>query len=547
VLAGWFLLPEDEYKNLGKHVASAGVFVSNFVFWNESGYFDATAEAKPLLHLWSLAIEEQFYIFWPLLIGFFWKRRQAFVGMTLLLTILSMAVNILTTDTDPTAAFYSPLARIWELLGGALVAYLHARDRPANKTMSNVQSLLGISLLLLGFSLVTKSSQFPGWWATLPTLGACFLIYSGANSFVNKYVLSQPPIRWIGTISYPMYLWHWPMISLAFIANHYQSPSALGRVAIFFLTILLAWLTTWLIEKPVRFGNKISTRSLTIIFVAISLAGGLLYLLDGIPSRLVNQDPATRFVNSYAKLHKFGMSDYYQEKCDLYDWKTGRYRQSISNDCMPVLAGSSIALLWGDSHAQGLSHGLRKNLPPSTTFSQITTSGCKPNLVTPVTSGNDAKTKDDLGCLQSNRFAMQYIASAKPGKVFVAQAADHDRTDWEDVATFVRKNGGELILIGPVPQWRPSLPVIAAKQLPKPQMFQKTGLDLNILEIDSRISKKYEKGSFKFVSLIQGLCNLEGCLATVEATDFFNLLLLDYGHLTPAGSDFVVRELVLKP
>jgi peptidoglycan/LPS O-acetylase OafA/YrhL len=544
VLTGWFLLPEDEFKNLGKHIASAVVFISNFVFWNESGYFDATAEAKPLLHLWSLAIEEQFYIFWPLLIGLFWKRRKVFLCMAISLIAVSMAVNVFTTTQDPTAAFYSPLSRIWELLAGALVAYLHLQHPKRSDKLSDLQSLLGVILLLLAFSLVTKSAAFPGWWATLPTLGACLLIYSGADSCVNKYVLSQPPIRWVGTISYPMYLWHWPMISLAFIVNHYQSPSAPQRVVIFFLTILLAWLTTRLIEKPVRFGNKVATRSLTLAFISIGLIGGLLYLLDGVPSRSINQDAATRFINSYAKLHKFGMSDYYQEKCDLYDWKTGNYRQSISSDCMPMSRPSSTVLLWGDSHAQALSHGFRKNLSSSTAFSQITTSGCKPNLVTSV---NTPKTKDDLGCQQSNRLAMQYIANAKPNKVFVAQAADHDRTDWESVASFVRQNGGEFVLIGPVPQWRPSLPVIAAKQLPKPEVFQNSGLDLNILDIDAKISKKYATSSFQFVSVIQSMCKPTGCRATLETTDQFNLLLLDYGHLTPAGSDFIVRELVLKP
>jgi peptidoglycan/LPS O-acetylase OafA/YrhL len=544
VLTGWFFLPEDEYKSLGKHIASAGVFVSNFVFWNESGYFDATAEAKPLLHLWSLAIEEQFYIFWPLLVGLFWKSRKVFLGMVLVLIAVSMAVNIFTVTQDPTAAFYSPLARIWELLAGALVAYLHTRQQPGNGKLNDLQSILGVILLLLGFALVTKSALFPGWWATLPTLGASLMIFSGAKSYVNKYVLSQPLLRFLGSISYPLYLWHWPIISLAFIVNHYQSPSAAHRVVIFFFTILLAWLTTRFIERPVRFGNRVATGLLSSAFVFIGVGGIVLYWLDGVPNRSVNQDAATRFINSYAKLHKFGMSDFYQEKCDLYDWKTGKYRQSISAECMPFSERSSTVLLWGDSHAQALSHGFRKNLPSSKTFSQITTSGCKPNLVTAVLA---PKTKDDLGCQQSNRLATQYISTAKPSKVFVTQAADHDQTDWESVATFVRENGGELILIGPVPQWRPSLPVIAAKQLPTPEAFQKVGLDLNILEIDSRISKKYEKSSFKFVSVIQSLCKPDGCLATVETTDLYNLLLLDYGHLTPAGSDFVVRELVLKP
>ena len=120
----WFALLPDEYKQLGLHITGGASFMSNFVIWRESGYFDSAAETKPLLHLWSLAIEEQFYIFWPLLLAFVWKRKWSFIGITTTVAIISHAFNTYTITLNPNAAFYSPVSRFWELMFGGLLAYL---------------------------------------------------------------------------------------------------------------------------------------------------------------------------------------------------------------------------------------------------------------------------------------------------------------------------------------------------------------------------------------------------------------------------------------
>jgi peptidoglycan/LPS O-acetylase OafA/YrhL len=115
---GWFVLLPDEYKQLGQHIAGGAGFVSNFILWNESGYFDNAAITKPLLHLWSLGIEEQFYICWPLLLAFVWKRKWSFVAVTAIIGIISFAVNIYTLNKNSITAFYLPTSRFWELMIG---------------------------------------------------------------------------------------------------------------------------------------------------------------------------------------------------------------------------------------------------------------------------------------------------------------------------------------------------------------------------------------------------------------------------------------------
>lgn len=117
---GWFMLLADEYKQLGKHIAGGAGFVSNFFFWNESGYFDNAAETKPLLHLWSLGIEEQFYIIWPLLLWLSWKNRFSLLTSTIIVIVISFALNVVKVQSDTTAAFYSPQTRFWELLAGSV-------------------------------------------------------------------------------------------------------------------------------------------------------------------------------------------------------------------------------------------------------------------------------------------------------------------------------------------------------------------------------------------------------------------------------------------
>ncbi|HEY8099158.1 MAG TPA: acyltransferase family protein [Burkholderiaceae bacterium] len=287
-VCGWFVLLASEFAQLGKHIEGASWFVSNFVLWNESGYFDNASDTKPLLHLWSLAIEEQFYIVWPLLIWLAWKRKINFLVVTLLILMASFAINAATISSHPIATFYSPLSRFWELLVGSALAYvtLYRQDikRNFNARYPNLLSGLGIALIVIGIAILNKQSAFPGWWALLPTLGAVLIISSDNKAWLNQKVLSNKVMVWFGLISYPLYLWHWPLLSFGQVITAGKLPDSY-KVILVVLAITLAFLTYQLWEKLLRHkGNKVAF-TLLLTVLAIGCAGWSIHARQGLEFR----------------------------------------------------------------------------------------------------------------------------------------------------------------------------------------------------------------------------------------------------------------------
>lgn len=290
-VAGWFLLFPDEFSQLGKHLFGGSAFISNFILINESGYFDNSAESKPLLHFWSLAIEEQFYFIWPLLLVLFAKNKKDFLRVVVAGFIISFAVCVYKTRLDPSTAFYLPYTRFWELLAGGGMAWsaLYLSNTLNTRFGSKVNEILsfsGVLLLIFSFVFISSKSNFPGFLATLPVLAAVFIISSGPDALINKFVLSNKIFVWIGKVSFPLYLWHWPILSFLRIVSG-GTPSAWEICIAVAVSMFLAWLTFEFVEKRVRFRKgRVTIISLCSCMVIVGCLGALSYKSGGFPSRV---------------------------------------------------------------------------------------------------------------------------------------------------------------------------------------------------------------------------------------------------------------------
>jgi len=288
LIFGWFALLTDEYQLLGKHTTAGTLFISNIVLWSESGYFDTVAELKPLLHLWSLGIEEQFYLFWPLILWAASKLKFNLLATILILLACSFSLNLFELSANPIADFYSPLTRFWELLIGAVLAWwsLHLKNVPLRSTANHWISLLGALLILLGSKVIDRNSAFPGWLALLPALGTTFIIAAGENAWINRHLLSNRLMVWLGLISFPLYLWHWPLLAFAKLIEGGDVRSHV-RFWLMILAIALSWLTYILIEKPIRFGNQSAKKVYTLLIwlILLALFGWHIFLNQGYPFR----------------------------------------------------------------------------------------------------------------------------------------------------------------------------------------------------------------------------------------------------------------------
>jgi peptidoglycan/LPS O-acetylase OafA/YrhL len=326
---------------------------------------------KPLLHLWSLGIEEQYYIIWPMLVYLAWRRHISFLILVGTITAISFATNVHLLHTDLVQTFFSPLTRFWELLMGSLLAYLtlhkislrdialHRLGMALGKSdtllkstgawLCHAQPILGALLIGIAVLLVTKESAFPGWWALLPTMGAYLIISAGQHSWLNRTVLSNRVVVWIGLISYPLYLWHWPILSFLRITHGNNEVPLIYRFGAVITAIFLAWLTFMFLERSIR-GRKNNIHTALILMATIMFVGVLGFVVhqnDGYPKRI----PKEYLVNRDQLVWDASFNS--DESCSK-KFPDGQYCK-ISNIQVPP----NVVLL-GDSHANQFYLGLEK-------------------------------------------------------------------------------------------------------------------------------------------------------------------------------------------
>ena len=555
----WFLLLPSDMKDFSRSLVAVSVFASNILFWSESGYFDTAAELKPLLHTWSLAVEEQFYVVFPLFLMLFWKlgKRLTLVALGLIL-ITSLALAQWASYANPSAAFFLLPTRGWELLIGAFAAFYLSQGsrKDFGKSLSEIGGWLGLSLILYAVFAYSKATPFPGLYALVPVLGAALIIlFATEHTSVGKFVGNKAFVG-IGLISYSAYLWHQPLFAFARYGG-YSNSDTLIFLSLSIFSIVLAFLSYLFVEKTFRNKSKLSKKSIfitsllgSIFFIGLGLYG---YKKNGDLGQLSSDqrsfvDYFENDIPEWRYYTKKGYLEKYRIDCDFHDipkYRSGNATtvpiDTISQSCFTKKNDNSkVVFIWGDSHAQQLYYGLSKTLSKDYEVLQVASSGCKASLIS---SNNKINY-----CEYSNYFALETIKKIKPETVIIGQILGHDFNRMESISKALKSLGvRRVIFTGPTPHWIPSLPdVVASRFLPKVPYRTLVGLDKGVLELDKKlISIARKSNNVEYISLIDYFCNQQGCLLHYDSDIAASVTSHDYGHLSPLASYHLAKDVLV--
>jgi peptidoglycan/LPS O-acetylase OafA/YrhL len=398
---GLVLLTPSELSSMGKNMAATSGFVSNVTFWLDTGYFDVAAERKPLLHTWSLAVEEQFYLLWPLALMLVVRHRLNVRRLLLVVSGLSFALSCYyVVRHQPTAFFLLP-GRAWELLIGAALA-LGVVSPAATAGRRQIYAVAGFGMVVGAACLLGRSSPFPGWNAIFPCVGAGLLIHAGerGDNVVSRHILSRRPVVFLGLISYSLYLWHWPLLSLARITQH-GSLTAWQTIAVILVAVGLAVLTWRFVERPFRVHGPAPAAGPVLVrygFVSVALfaLGGSAYLSKG----LVGYAPDTILMAEHAKYDGNPLSS----ECLRWQGETGPLPLTT---CMTGQDRFTRRLvIWGDSHADAVAPGVARYANDrGYATHQLTMAACPPLL------GAEARGPENTyePCVEFNKAVAKFI------------------------------------------------------------------------------------------------------------------------------------------
>ena len=562
-IAGWVLLLPDQFSQLGLHIVGSAAFFQNVLLMREAGYFDQSSELKPLNHLWSLGVEEQFYLAYPLLLLVL-ARAARFRWIALsALALASFGLNIGRISVAPVETFFLLPSRLWELMAGGMLSLftLLPSQSPTRLFFTKIvpaktknwASIAGLALIIAGAFMLDSGKPFPGWLALVPVAGAALIILAGPESICNRLILSHPLAILIGLISYPLYLWHWPLLAFSKLSFG-ENISIIIRLTLVFGSFFLAYATYRLLEMPLRFGSRKQVNTLAAVsatFIVGALGAATIWQ-DGFGFRdPERQEFIAFFENTPPKLQYMMANDIWQKNridCNFFDapaWRAGNpnppARQTIAESCTIPKTPRSI-LIWGDSHAAHLYHGLRHVLPPEISVLIVATSGCVPNL--PGRTQPPTET-----CERSTALALETARREKPEVVMLAHWKGHGvASPLDEIAATLRAAGVKRVVqVGPVPQWEPLLYRVMASShwYLQPKRIS-SNLKPEPFEADTALAlRSSAKDSlWEFASLVKHLCNAEGCVTYIGDKIREGLITYDYGHLTPDASIMIARELL---
>jgi len=546
----WFLLLPRDMKDFSQSLFTVSIFASNILFWIEAGYFGVENEFKPLLHTWSLAVEEQYYVLFPLLLTLTWKlRRRWILGVLVSIGIVSLVIAEWSTRQHPTAGFFLLPFRAWELMIGAVTAFyiLHKENQASslneNFIFNQILSVTGLAMVIFAVFTFDRSTPFPGMYALIPTIGSALIILFAVPGTLTARVLGSKPLVGIGLISYSAYLWHQPIF--AFVRHQHELVSSDLYFVFSLIPIFLGYLSWRYIEKPFRNKNRIGRTTLftcsligTLFFLIVGLTG---HLTQGFDGRFSDTPELVDIDNRLRGNH--GLS----KNCNKLE---------ISAECQT--SKNPTVLVWGDSYAMHLVSGLIAS-NPSIKLIQRTRSVCAPfqNLAPIVPPMYTRQWAED--CISFNHNVIEWLQNQNSveyviissryaqylennnklllGSEIVESEVDIVSDELIKLLTTLMEMGIRPVIFSPTPSNGNDI-----GRCLKRATFSKVSLtmcdfpeqEMTDLRIQSYgLLEKIENSGFKVIWLNKLMCEGGRCKTSNDSI----LIYRDSGHLSYEGSD----------
>jgi peptidoglycan/LPS O-acetylase OafA/YrhL len=526
LILGWLWMLPLAYGQLSSDVFASAAFSANIALMLQSGYFDVEAAKRPLLHLWSLGIEEQFYLAWPLLLMLAARLRIGLISVACGIGFASFVLNVALIDSNPVATFYLPFTRAWELLaGGALACGWNRVNQGV--LASNLRAGLGAVLIAFSAAILDPHRAFPGWWAILPVAGS-MLVLSAPAAWGNQRLLAGKTMVWFGLISYPLYLWHWPLL-VFFSIIKFKDLTSLERPLVVALSIALAWATYRFVEIPFRFGRPrpLKVVSLASAMALVALAGVVVVRNDGFDFRLPPE------IRAMAQATTQG-AKWRLHECMLDLTRDTNFADTCADrDRRPLL------FVWGDSTAGSLMPGLLKaQHTHQFGIAQFTSAACAAAL--------NADIPGVPRCRAINDKVLAWARQLQPDIVLIHGNPEKFIDNMAlTVAALKRDTKARVVVLGPEPLWKRGLPngVLRYYMLHRRLIPERINDDVTSDGLDAVLRKKLEPVGAEVISAWDVFCNADGCLARLgdQASD---ISASDMIHLTEKGSEFLIDAVI---
>lgn len=516
------LLPE-ELSGFLMSLASSLLYVSNYYFYSQTGYFSGDSDYFPLLHTWSLSVEEQFYIFFPIILIAASKfLKNSFLAFLCALLIVSFIMGQIFIFVDEELSFFSFHTRAWQFILGGLICLMTFYKR-WSPSLLDLLGLLGLLLILSSFIFYDGKTPFPGVYALAPTIGTALIIMAGSVKGWLYRIFSFWFMRKIGDISYSLYLWHWPLI-VFYKLKLEDPPSAEAKILLLIMCLFLSFITYFFVEERGKKSKilggvgayKFSFLLLACFFVAIWV------LKDGAPSRFSDdQIHYSSYLNESASRYRIGT-------CFLTT--SSNFDDFNQDKCIDYIEGESNSILIGDSHAAHWFSALDQIKGKEHHLSQVTASGCRPML--PLSGEN--RCVKLMGALLT-----EYLEKYNFNQLIISSNWYlGDSSGLLKLIDEVRGRVNDVVVLGPIITYSMPLPRLLS-------IYGKEGGKsynkyAESLAIDDEFKKKFENKEIRYISVLDVICPEGICF---EVTDRNIPMQTDYGHTTSDGADFLVKKI----